>query len=68
MTTLSRVDRTHTDDCVHLPNSHAEDCRPINGVWNQSSWFDDARWELPEEAPYCRILDRAWALQNEEEQ
>lgn len=57
---------THTDDCVHPPmyDGNAE-CECNFGVWNQpQGWaVDEARGEFEDDAPWCRIQQRAWEIQ-----
>jgi hypothetical protein len=59
---------THTDGCVHHPMyDGGDECEPIEGVWMQplGIYVDDANGEL-EDAPWCRVHQRAWELQEED--
>lgn len=63
---------THTRDCIH-PQAYQgpEECAPEIGDWDQpegchaeDAVLDDASGE----APWCRIRERAWELQEQGEQ
>jgi len=61
---------THADDCVHPPMyDGGEECEPFEGVWNrpQGSYVREAQFELDDDAPWCRIQQRAWELQAQED-
>ena len=56
---------THGDDCVH-PEAYAgpEACERNHGTWNQPDYryVTVARSELPEGAPWCRVVEWAWEV------
>lgn len=60
---------SHTEDCVHSPRYQgSEECAPNVGDWNQpQGWFvEEAKADdVSGEAPWCRIRERAWHLQEE---
>lgn len=59
---------THIDGCAQRPFRDA-DCEPDDGTaWEQpQGWYvDEATDELGDEAPWCRIRQRAWELQHDD--
>jgi hypothetical protein len=57
---------THTDDCIHHPMYIGDDeCEYNLGVWNQPrGWYVDEAQSQLEDAPWCAVHQRAWELQN----
>jgi len=50
----------HTDDCMG-----GTDCTAIDGSWNipQGIYVDQAKGDLGDDAPWCRIRELAWEYQ-----
>lgn len=60
---MNKLEDNHTEDCAG-----GDECEPLEGQWNQPPgiWVNAAEDELGG-APMCRIFEKAWELQAEEE-
>lgn len=69
--TMITADLTHTKDCVHPPRSLRTRCQPRDSrqIWSRpDGWsLDEAKGQLDDETPWCRIRQLAFDLASEEQ-
>jgi hypothetical protein len=62
---MDLITNTHTDDCIHTPYYQGtDDCERSEGWWAQpdGGYVSEARSQLEDDAPWCRIQGLAWEL------
>lgn len=66
---FDKITVTHAEDCIRPPYySGDEECEPNIGQWCQPpDWaVTEARLLLDDDAPWCRIHEMAWEIEEEE--